>query len=257
MHLPRNRFKAGLKTGTQYGCWAGFGTPYATEVLATTGFDWLLIDGEHAPNTLPSLLAQLQAVAAYDTAAVVRLVDHNPSSIKQVLDIGAQTLMVPMVDSAAQAEALVHAMHYPPRGGRGIGGGLIRASRWGSVENYLSRAHEELCLVVQVESRAAVENVEAIAAVEGVDAIFIGPYDLSAGLGHPGNPGHPDVRERITHVIQSTHAAGKAVGILATDEADARHYQSLGCQFIAVGVDVMLLHQAASETMRRLRNPGR
>lgn len=255
MQLPRNRFKAGLKTGTQFGCWTGFGSPYAAEILATTGFDWLLIDGEHAPNTVASLLGQLQAVAAYDTSPVVRIVDHNPALIKQVLDIGAQTLMVPMVESADQAEALVHAMHYPPRGGRGVGGGLIRASRWGSIDDYLAQAHRELCLIAQVESRLGVENLEAIAAVEGVDAIFIGPYDLSAGLGHPGNPAHPEVQDRIVHAIEAGHAAGKAIGILATDEDDAHRYRSLGCQFIAVGVDVMLLHQAAVETIGRFRDP--
>lgn len=254
MELPLNRFKEGLGHGTQIGCWAGLTSGYAAEVLATTGFDWLLVDGEHAPNTLASLLAQLQAIAAYDTAAVVRIVDHDPALIKQVLDIGAQTLMVPMVDTPEQAEALVAAMHYPPRGKRGIGGGLIRATRWGSVSDYLSRAHEELCLIVQVESRAAVDNVDAIATVEGVDAVFIGPYDLSAGLGHPGNPTHPDVRTCIETVIEQVKVTGKAVGILATEEADARHYRALGCDFIAAAVDVMLLHQAASSTVARLRN---
>lgn len=253
MQLPRNRFKDTLGSRPQLGCWAGLGSGYAAEVLATTGFDWLLVDGEHAPNTIASLLAQLQAIAAYDTAAVVRIVDHDPALIKQVLDIGAQTLMVPMVDTPEQAEALVRAMHYPPRGTRGIGGGLIRATRWGTVENYLTRAHEALCLIVQVESRAAVDNVEAIAAVEGVDALFIGPYDLSAGLGHPGSPGHPDVQARIETVIRQVKAAGKAVGILATEETDARHYRSLGCDFIAAGVDVMLLHQAARDTFKRLK----
>ncbi|WP_043527211.1 HpcH/HpaI aldolase family protein [Litchfieldella xinjiangensis] len=253
MELPRNRFKAALGSGPQYGCWAGLASGYAAEALASTGFDWLLVDGEHAPNTIASLLAQLQAIAAYDTAAVVRLVNHDPALIKQVLDIGAQTLMVPMVDTPEQAEALVDAMHYPPHGRRGIGGGLIRATRWGTVEDYLGQAHRELCLIVQVESRSAVNNVEAIAAVEGVDALFIGPYDLSASLGHPGNPSHPDVLACIETVIHQVKAMGKAVGILAPDAADARHYASLGSDFIAAGIDVMLLHKAARATLEDLK----
>ncbi|WP_148254759.1 HpcH/HpaI aldolase family protein [Aidingimonas lacisalsi] len=255
MDLPRNRFKQRLADETtQFGCWAGFGNAYATEVLATTGFDWLLIDGEHAPNTVPSVLAQLQAVAAYDPAPVVRLVNHDPALIKQVLDIGAQTLMVPMVDEARQAEALVRAMQYPPRGDRGIGGGLIRATRWGSCADYLSRAQDDLCLIAQVESRQSLDNLAAIAAVEGVDALFIGPYDLSAGLGHPGNPGHPEVQAAIDDAIRTIQAAGKAVGILATDPDDARRYRNMGCHFVAVGIDVMLLKQAAASLLTRCRS---
>ncbi|QJQ96187.1 MULTISPECIES: aldolase/citrate lyase family protein [Halomonadaceae] len=257
MHMPHNVFKAALaKSGAQYGCWAGFGTAYATEILATTGFDWLLIDGEHAPNTVPSILGQLQAVAAYSSAPVVRAVNHDTALIKQLLDIGVQSLMVPMVESAEQAEALVRAMYYPPRGIRGVGGGLTRATRWDGVADYLSTAHEELCLIVQVESRAGIDNVEAIAAVEGVDAVFIGPIDLSSGLGHPGNPGHPEVQQMIEHAIAAVQVAGKAAGILAPREEDARRYRALGCQFIAVGIDVSLLRQAALKTIGRYKAGG-
>ncbi|GHC20911.1 HpcH/HpaI aldolase family protein [Aidingimonas halophila] len=256
MDLPRNRFKQRL-TGdaAQFGCWAGFGNAYATEVLATTDFDWLLIDGEHAPNTVPSVLAQLQAVAPYTPAPVVRLVDHDPALIKQVLDIGAQSLMIPMVNTAADAESLVRAMQYPPRGSRGIGGGLTRATRWGNVDDYLSRAHEELCLIVQVESRQALDNLSAIAAVDGVDALFIGPYDLSAGLGHPGNPGHPEVQAAIDDAIRTIQMIGKRVGVLATDPDDARRYHGMGCDFIAAGIDILLLKQAAAEVLASCRAP--
>ncbi|RKR03350.1 2,4-dihydroxyhept-2-enedioate aldolase [Kushneria sinocarnis] len=255
MELPRNDFKAALHgEAIQYGCWAGLANGYASEILATSGFDWMLLDGEHGPNTVPTLLAQLQAVAPYATAPVVRAVDGNPTLIKQLLDIGAQTLMIPMVESAEQARALVSAMRYPPQGIRGVGGGLVRATRWGSVPDYLARAHEELCLIVQIESGAGVDNVEEIAAVEGVDALFVGPMDLSTDMGEAGNPGHPAVQERIRHVIEATHRAGKPCGILAPDEADARRYAEWGCRFIAVGLDIVMLQAAAAETLRRYRD---
>ncbi len=253
MQLPHNPFHAALDGQTRYGCWAGFGTGYATEILATTGFDWLLIDGEHAPNTVPSILAQLQAVAPYPCAPVVRCVNHDPALLKQLLDIGTQTLMVPMVDTAEQAAQLVAATRYPPRGFRGVGGGLTRATRWDAIPDYLARAHETLCLIVQVESRAGVDNAAAIAATEGVDAIFVGPIDLSTGVGHVGNPNHPDVQAMIRHTLEVTKAAGKAAGILAPAEADAKRYAEWGFDFIAVGIDISLLRQAALETVSRYK----
>ncbi|WP_136069171.1 HpcH/HpaI aldolase family protein [Modicisalibacter radicis] len=251
MELPRNPFKAALDGEPRYGCWAGFGTAYATEILATTGFDWLLIDGEHAPNPVPAVLGQLQAVAPYPSAPVVRAVSHDPALIKQLLDIGVQTLMVPMVDSAEQAEALVRATRFPPHGIRGVGGGLTRATRWDAVADYIETAHRELCLIVQVESPTGIDNVEAIAAVDGVDAVFVGPADLSTGAGHVGNPGHADVQAMIRRAFEATRAAGKAAGILAPAEADARRYAEWGFDFIAVGIDISLLRQAARQTLAR------
>lgn len=198
MQVPTNTFKQALaQQAPMWGCWAGFATGYATEIVASTGFDWLLIDGEHAPNTLPSILAQLQAVAPYSTAPVVRSVNQDPALIKQLLDIGAQTLMIPMVESGDQAAALVRATRYPPHGIRGVGGGVVRATRWDGVDDYLNKAHESLCLIVQVESPKGVDQVEAITATEGVDAVFIGPADLSVGMGYPGNPTHPNVQRAI------------------------------------------------------------
>nr|WP_320442889.1 aldolase/citrate lyase family protein [Halomonas sp. BDJS001] len=174
MQVPTNTFKQALtEQAPMWGCWAGFATGYATEIVASTGFDWLLIDGEHAPNTLPSILAQLQAVAPYSTAPVVRSVNQDPALIKQLLDIGAQTLMIPMVESGDQAAALVRATRYPPHGIRGVGGGVVRATRWDSVDDYLNKAHESLCLIVQVESPKGVDQVEAITATEGVDAVLL------------------------------------------------------------------------------------
>ncbi|WP_287124792.1 HpcH/HpaI aldolase/citrate lyase family protein [Chromohalobacter sp.] len=253
MQLPRNPFKAALDGDTRYGCWAGFATGYAAEILATTGFDWLLIDGEHAPNIVPTTLAQLQALAAYPCAPVVRTVNHDPALIKQLLDIGTQTLMIPMVDTAEQAAQLVAATRYPPHGFRGVGGGLTRATRWGAVEDYMAQAHEELCLIVQVESRSGVDNAEAIAATPGVDAIFVGPFDLSTETGHIGDPTPPEVQAMIRHTLDATHAAGKAAGILAPAEADARRYAQWGFDFIAVGIDISLLRQAAMETVSRYK----
>ncbi|RAH38396.1 HpcH/HpaI aldolase/citrate lyase family protein [Halomonas sp. SL1] len=252
MEVARNPFKAALSASRiQYGIWAGFGSAYCAEITASTGYDWMLIDGEHAPNTVTSILAQLQAVAPYPTASVVRTPQGDDTLIKQLLDIGTQTLMIPMVESAEQAGNIVRAMRYPPQGIRGVGGGLIRASRWNEIDDYMAHAHEELCLIAQIETSRGVENVEAIAKVDGVDALFIGPYDLSASLGYPGNPQHPDVQGRIRHCIESILAAGKTPGILAPNAADANHYAQLGCRFIAVGIDVSLLRQAAKASLTR------
>jgi 4-hydroxy-2-oxoheptanedioate aldolase len=255
MQLPRNNFKAALRNAqVGYGIWAGFAGGYATEIVASFGYDWMLIDGEHAPNDVRSIQAQLQSVAPYATQPVVRAVNGDTALIKQLLDIGVQSLMVPMVESAEQARALVRAMRYPPQGIRGIGGGLTRATRWGAVDDYLQKAHEELCLIVQVESAEGVKNAAEIAAVEGVDAVFIGPADLSISLGHPGNAGHPEVQAKIREVLDTVLVAGKACGILAPQEADARRYAQWGCTFIAVGIDISLLRDAALENLRRYKD---
>lgn len=253
MELPPNTFKAALTGEPRYGCWAGFGTAYASEILATVGFDWMLIDGEHAPNPVPAVLGQLQAVAPYKTAPVVRTVNHDPALIKQLLDIGTQTLMIPMVDTPEQAKALVEATRYPPHGIRGVGGGLTRATRWDAIADYQARAHEELCLIVQVESRRGIENVEAIAAVEGIDGVFVGPADLSTSVGRAGQPNHEEVQRMIRHAFDSIKAAGKAAGILAPAEADAKRYAEWGFDFIAVGIDISLMRQAALETLARYK----
>lgn len=250
MQLPVNSFKQAL-TGpdTLYGIWAGFTTAYAAEILATTGYDWMLVDGEHAPNHVPSLLAQLQAVAPYPTQPVVRAVNGDATLIKQLLDIGTQTLMVPMVETAEQAAALVQAMRYPPAGIRGVGGGLTRATRWDSVPNYITTAHEQLCLIVQIESRLGVANAAAIAAVEGVDAVFIGPADLSTGMGYAGDSSQPEVQEAIQRTIDTVQAQGKACGILAPNVDDAKRYAQWGCKFVAVGIDISLLRQGAIQNL--------
>lgn len=237
-----NPFKTALaERRPQIGLWLSMADPYLAEAAATTGYDWLLIDGEHAPNDLRGLLGQLQAVAPYASQAVIRPPIGDSVVIKQLLDIGAQTLLVPMVESAEQAAELVRAMHYPPKGIRGVGAALARASRWNNIATYLAEADEQMCLLVQVESLKGLENLDAIAAVEGVDGVFIGPADLSAAMGHRGNPGHPEVQAAIEGAIARIRAAGKAAGILSADEKLARRYLELGCAFVAVGVDTSLL----------------
>ena len=242
MDMPVNRFKQRLSEDqAQIGLWLGLADAYCAELAANAGFDWLLIDGEHAPNDLRGMLGQLQAVAPYPSHPVIRPVIGDTALIKQVLDIGVQTLLVPMVESAAQARELVKAIHYPPNGVRGVGSALARASRWNSIPDYLDKADEQMCLLVQIESREGLANLDAIAAVEGVDGVFIGPADLSASMGFRGNPGHPDVQAAIEHAIARIRSAGKAAGILSPDQALARRYIELGAAFVAVGVDTTVL----------------
>lgn len=256
MELPRNSFKAMLATAPVFGCWVGLGNAYSAELIATTGFDWLVIDGEHAPNTLLSILDQLRAVEPYRSAPIVRSVNRDPVLIKQLLDIGARTLMVPMVDTPEQAAAIVAAMRYAPGGMRGMAAGAIRADRWGSIAGYADHAEESLCLVAQIESRAGVENAAAIAGTDGVDAVFVGPYDLSNNLGHRGDLNHADVQTAITQVLTAVHAAGKAAGILAPVDTDADRYAQAGFDFIATGLDVLLLKSAAETKVARHRSAG-
>lgn len=250
MQLPVNTFKQALAgSDTLYGIWASLANAYAAEVVATTGYDWMLVDGEHAPNHVPSMLTQLQAIAPYPSQPVVRAVNGDATLIKQLLDIGVQTLMVPMVETAEQAAALVQATRYPPAGIRGVGGGLTRATRWDSIPNYITTAHEQLCLIVQIESRLGVANAAAIAAVEGVDAVFIGPVDLSTSMGYAGDSSQPEVQETIQRTIETVLAQGKACGILAPRVDDAKRYAQWGCKFVAIGIDISLLRQAATQNL--------
>ena len=240
-----NPFKAALARGeAQVGLWLSLAQPYTTEVCATAGFQWLLIDGEHAPNDVRSTLAQLQAVAAYGAHPVVRVVQGDAALIKQTLDIGAQTVLVPMVETAEQAAVMAAAMRYPPQGIRGVGAAVARASRWAARRDYLDQANDEVCLLVQAESATALANLEAICAVDGVDGVFIGPADLAASMGHRGRPGHPEVQAAIDDAIRRIATSGKAAGTLTGDIALARRYLELGARFVAVGIDVTLLAQA-------------
>ena len=255
MQIKANTFKAAIKNGqpAQIGLWLGLADPICAEICAGAGFDWLLIDGEHAPNDVRSVLAQLQAVAPYAAHPIVRPVSGDVQIIKQLLDIGAQTLLVPMVETAGQAELLVRAMRYPPHGIRGVGAALARASQWNRNTNYLHEANDQMCLLVQVETRLGLKNLDAIAAVEGVDGVFIGPSDLSASLGYLGQAGHVDVQGAIENAIRRIRISGLAAGILATDETQAQRYLSLGCAFVAVGLDGNLLMRATQDLARKFK----
>lgn len=243
---PGNPFKKALAAKLpQVGLWLSMADPYLAEVSATAGFDWLLIDGEHAPNDLRSTLAALQAVAPYRSQPVVRAVAGEVPLVKQLLDIGAQNLLIPMVDTAEQAQQLVRATRYPPGGIRGVGSAVGRASRWSQRSDYLDVADDEVCLLVQAETVTALKNLEAICAVDGIDGVFIGPADLSASLGHRGKPGHPQVQAAIEDAIRRIVKSGKAAGILTSDNQLARRYLELGATFVATGVDVLMYANAA------------
>lgn len=245
-----NPFKTGLLQGeVQIGLWLSTTSSYMAEIAATSGYDWLLIDGEHAPNTVQDLYHQLQAIAPYASHPVIRPVEGNRSLIKQVLDIGTRTLLIPMVDTAEQAKDIVSATRYPPIGTRGVGAGVARAARWGRVVNYMAKANEELCLLIQMESKTALENLDEILQVEGIDGVFIGPADLSASLGYPDNAGHPEVQRVIEQSIRRIRAAGKAAGFLAVDPEMAKKVLEWGANFVAVGVDTNLYTSALDERL--------
>lgn len=254
MLTPSNPFKQALSAKkTQIGLWVALADAYSAEICAGAGFDWLLLDGEHSPLDLRTTLAQLQAVAPYPAHPVLRPPQGDPTLIKQFLDIGAQSLLIPMVETAEQAEMLVRATRYPPHGFRGVGAGIARAARWGRTQDYLTRANDEICLLLQVETRKGLENLEAIAAVEGVDGVFLGAADLSASLGHIGAPRHPEVVAAMELAIKKIQLANKAVGVLATDEAVARGFLTLGAHFVAVGVDTMVVAQATQALANRFK----
>ncbi|MDT0164870.1 HpcH/HpaI aldolase/citrate lyase family protein [Actinotalea sp. AC32] len=223
------------------GMWVCSGSALVAEVCAGSGVDWVLVDMEHSPNGLESVLAQLQAVAAYPVTPVVRVPVGDVVTIKQVLDVGAQNLLVPMVSSADDARAVVEAVRYPPRGRRGVGSALARSARWGRVEGYVDDADEHVSLVVQVETAEGVEAAGDIAAVEGVDGVLVGPADLSASMGLRGRQRHPDVVAAVLRTFEAVRAAGKPVGVNAFEPDAAREYAHAGASFVAVGADVTLL----------------
>jgi len=246
MQIPKNTLKSALAEGRpQIGLWVAMANSVSTDIVAGAGFDFILLDGEHAPNDVRSLLAQLQTAAAYPVNAVVRATIGEVSLIKQLLDIGAQSLLVPLVETAEQAALLVRAMRYPPEGIRGVGSSIARSSRWMGIPDYVDLADSEMCLIVQVETKKGLDNLDAIAAVEGVDSVFIGPADLSASLGHRGQPNHPVVQAAMDDAIARIRRAGKAPGILWPDEAGVRRYLALGCTFVAVGADTTILGKGA------------
>lgn len=254
MKTPDNPFKLALSRGDlQLGLWVALADAYTAEVVANAGYDWLVLDGEHTPHDLRSLLHSLQAVAAYASHPVVRLPHGEAALIKQVLEIGAQSLLVPMVETVSQARDLVSAMRYPPAGIRGVGAPIARSGRFGDYEDYFSRANETVCLVVQIESATAAANAVEIAAVDGVDGIFIGPADLAASMGLLGQPTHPSVRALIEQTVRAVRASGKSAGVYTSDETVAQAYQAAGANLLTLGADVSLLARASRQLLQRYR----
>ena len=245
MPAPENTLKSNLAAGKlQTGVWLTLANPIAAEIAGRAGFDWCLIDAEHGPNDIPLILSQLQALAGTPAQAVVRVPIGQDWVLKQVLDLGAQTIMVPMVNTGADAARAAAAMRYPGAGVRGMGAALARASRYGEIVDYVASANDQICLIAQVESRTAIENIDAIAGTQGVDCVFIGPADLSADMGFPGNPDHPEVQAAIDHAITRITAAGKAAGIISFDPAQFAGLAQKGVTFLGAGSDSLLLQQA-------------
>ena len=254
MNLPENAFKRALRAGKpQIGLWSSLSSSYTVEVIAGAGFDWILLDTEHSPSDLENLLTQLQAAAPYPTHPVVRVPWNDMVTMKRVLDIGAQSLLIPYVQTADEARSAVANTRYPPAGVRGVAG-TTRATRFGRVKDYAKRAHEEICVLVQVETQSALDQIEAIAALDGVDGIFIGPADLHASLGHTGEIANPEVKPLIDDAIRRIRKAGKAPGYLSPVEADAKRMLAAGAQFVAVGADVGLLARGAENLLAKFRS---
>ena len=261
MQTPINTFKLAMRQGQpQFGLWLDLADGLSTELLAGIGYDWLVIDGEHGPNDLRSVLAQLQAISSaraslpgLSTQPIVRLPKADTTLIKQYLELGAQTLLIPMVDTAEQAELCARAMRYPPQGIRGMGSFMARSSRWQGYPDYAHEANAQMCLLVQAETVEALENLDAIAATPDVDGVFLGPYDLSFSMGYPGQPDHPKVLAALEDAVARIVRAGKAPGILATDEARVRHWVQAGVRFVGVGLDAVLLANAARTLLARYK----
>jgi 4-hydroxy-2-oxoheptanedioate aldolase len=256
MDLPLNHFKRAIKAGqVQIGLWSCLASHITVEVLAGAGFDWLLLDCEHSPNEMPMVLSQLQAASGGTAHVVVRPPWNDAVRIKGFLDAGVQSFLIPYVQNEEEARRAVAATRYPPRGVRGFAG-ATRASRFGRIKNYHARCEEEICVLVQVETRLGLSNLEAIAKVEGVDGVFIGPGDLSADLGHLADIPHPEVQAVIEDTIGRVKAAGNIPGILIADEKLARRYLELGCLFTAVGADIGILARGAEQLAQRFKKPS-
>ncbi len=252
--FQRNAFKQALRDGKlQIGLWSSLCSNIAAEIISESGFDWLLLDTEHSPNEIPDLLSQLQAVQRGTATPIVRPAWNDAVLVKRILDIGAQALLFPYVQTPEEAKRAVAATRYPPQGIRGVTV-VGRASRYGRVPGYLTKANDEICVLVQVETRSALEQLEAIAKVEGVDGVFIGPSDLAASLGHLGNPQAPEVQKAIEDAGRRLKAIGKPAGILTGVDEEIRRYIGWGYQFVAVGADLGLLRNAADALAKKYKS---
>ncbi|MBL8445200.1 MAG: 2-dehydro-3-deoxyglucarate aldolase [Zoogloeaceae bacterium] len=254
MDLPINHFKHAIQSGQkQIGLWSHLCSNISTEILARCGYDWLLLDMEHSPNEIPTILAQLQAMSGGTATPIVRPPWNDMVTLKRLLDIGVQTVLIPYVQTEDEARSAVAFTRYPPSGVRGFAG-APRAAGYGRIKDYGKRCNDEICVLVQVETVQGLENLEAIANVDGIDGVFIGPGDLAAALGHLGNPKHPEVLAAIDDAIARLKVCGKPVGILTGDEELARRYVELGCLFVAVGADQNVLRLGAEALLARFKN---
>lgn len=252
--FKRNRFKAGLRDKKlQIGLWLSLCSNIATEIISDSGFDWLLLDTEHSPNEIPDLVTQLQAMQAGTATPIIRPAWNDAVLAKRALDIGVQTLLFPYVQNVEEAKAAVASTRYPPQGVRGVSV-AARASRYGRTQGYLGKANDEICVLVQVETREAMNQLEAIAKVEGVDGVFIGPSDLAASLGHLGNPQHADVQAAMKDAVERLAKIGKPAGILTGNEEEVRRYIDWGYLFVAVGSDVGLLSKSADVLAKKFKS---
>jgi 4-hydroxy-2-oxoheptanedioate aldolase len=250
MPAPHNALKAALAAKTvQMGLWMNLVSPIAAEALSGTGFDWLLIDGEHGPNDIPTILAQVQAIGSR-TSVVVRPPVGEVRMIKQLLDLGVQTILVPMIESTDHAAQMVKAMHYPPVGMRGVGATIARASDYGRITDYITTANDQTCLILQIESRAGLATLPEILKLDGVDGVFIGPADLAADMGYPGNAAAPEVQATIDSTLAAIMASGKSAGILTFDAKAAQRYAAMGVTFLGIGSDVAVLVKAMTATLQ-------
>ncbi|MBL0372693.1 HpcH/HpaI aldolase/citrate lyase family protein [Rhizobium sp. KVB221] len=254
MPVPENRLKAMLNAGqATTGLWLSLTSPYVAELAGYTGFDWLMIDGEHAPNDIMTIMAQLQVLKGSSSSIAVRPPVGETHLIKQLLDIGAQSLLIPMVESGEQAEKLVRAVRYPPHGIRGVGASGARASNFGNITDYMATADSQICLMLQIESRAGMAALDAIATTDGVDCVFIGPSDLAADMGFPGNPFAPEVQAVIEDAIIRIRAHGKAAGVYMGDPDYVKRYLEIGATMIAIGSDAAVLARGLKELNARYK----
>jgi 4-hydroxy-2-oxoheptanedioate aldolase len=252
-NLPRNAFKQALsRCERQVGLWSGLASPIAAEIVAGAGFDWIVIDGEHGPNDIDSLLAQLQAMRGGTAEPVFRVPWNDAVIVKRALDVGARSLLVPFIQNAGEARRAVEATRYPPLGIRGVSV-APRANDYGRIKGYHRNAHLDICVLVQLESQAALAEIEAVAAVDGVDGIFIGPSDLAADFGHLGDPKHPEVQAAIKDAAQRIRATGKSAGTFAANVDDVESLFEMGFNFTSTGSDVGLLARGAENLAARFR----
>lgn len=253
MDLPRNAFKAGLTTkACQVGLWSSLCNNISAEIIGNAGFDWIVLDAEHAPNENLALVGQLQALACGTASPIIRVAENDPVRVKQVLDVGVLTVLFPQIHTAEQARAAVASTRFPPNGVRGVAT-TARASRFGAVPDYLKVADSEICVIVMVESERALQGLPDITAVEGVDAVLIGPQDLAADLGYVGEPNHPRVRAALEEAARSIQSSGKAAGLMVSNEEEAVGWMARGARFVGCANDAGLLARSSESLAARLR----